>query len=446
VPARQNTIRILPLGQEAAGRQLAQQQEEGTTEKHELANGLTVLVKRLPTVPIVTMQAYMLGGVLGETDETAGLSNLTAAMLDKGTERYTAQEIAAYFDSVGGSLSSTAGRNTSYVTATVLKEDFAQAAEFFSQCVLHPTFPAQEYTTVQNLALGAIAQRQASPQAEAFEFFYDNLPSSSPYHLPQGGKAETVAKLTAEDVRRFHQAYYVPNNMVVSVFGDVEPEAALAMVEQHFGAVERDPGFRAPAFSALEPMSSDVRRHKQTRKQAGMVVMGYPAVSILEEKDYTALTVLDAIMSGYSYPGGWLHTELRGEGLVYYVHAFQLTGPVPGYFAVLSQTSPDTVDEVVRRIQANVEKARNGDISEDEFQRAKEMVVSLHALENTTAQEQAQQAALDERYGLGYDYSRSFDDRIEGVSLEQVVAVARRYLTHCLIATTSPEAAVAGGQ
>ena len=151
-------------------------------------------------------------------------------------------------------------------------------------------------------------------------------------------------------------------------------------------------------------------------------MFGYPTASILEKEDYAAMTVLGAVMAGYQYPGGWLHNELRGEGLVYSVHAMQMTGPVPGYFEIVAQTRPDTVDEVVTRIERNVERAKEGRISEDEFRTAVQRVIALHAQENTTIAEQAMQAALDELYGLGYDYQKTFDARIEAVKLEDLAA------------------------
>ena len=150
------------------------------------------------------------------------------------------------------------------------------------------------------------------------------------------------------------------------------------------------------------------------------------------------MVVLDAIISGYSYPGGWLHTELRGEGLVYYVHAFQITGPAPGYLAVMAQTQPDQIDEVVRRIRKNFARAKEGKFSQEEFDRAKQMVIALHAQENTTIAAQAQQAALDELYGLGYGYDKTFDARIEGVTLDDATRVAQEHFNHHVLVTTSP--------
>ncbi len=159
-----------------------------------------------------------------------------------------------------------------------------------------------------------------------------------------------------------------------------------------------------------------------------MVLLGYPAPSILDKKDYAAMTVLGAVMAGYRYPGGWLHNELRGAGLVYYVHAMPVTGPAPGYFEVIAQTRPDALQDVVARIQKNVERAKQGRIDEDEFRTAVERVIAMHAQENTTIADQAQQAAVDELYGLGYDYHKTFDARIKAVTLQDAVDVARKVL------------------
>ena len=76
------------------------------------------------------------------------------------------------------------------------------------------------------------------------------------------------------------------------------------------------------------------------------------------------MIVLRAILNGYSTPGGWLHNELRGEGLVYYVQSSELTGPVPGYFVVTSQPQADKLDEVVQRIRRNLDRAQGRAISQ----------------------------------------------------------------------------------
>lgn len=440
VPQRLNRVVIAPPGDAAGEKTVQTATVDENVRRLQLPNGLRVIVKRDAHLPLVNMQAYVLASSLVDTPETAGRSALVGTMLDKGTARHSAQEIAEYYDSIGGQLAMTAGRNTIYGSVTTLREDFPQAAALFAECFTQPSFPEAEFDKAKQRTLGAIARRADDPQQEIFELFYDKLPATSPYHLIQGGKAETVKALTASDLQAYHAKYFVPNNMVVTVFGDIAPETALKIVGQNFGHLKPAPDFQPIRFDRPNGVPQSVVAHKKTGKQTGMVLMGYPSASTLDKKDYAALVLLDTILSGYDYPGGWLHNELRGAGLVYYVHAFQLTGPAPGYFAIMAQTQPDKVEEVVNRIQRNVARAKAGEITAKEFDTAKQLVLARHAQENTAISEQAQQAASDELYGLGFDYDKTFDARITAVALDDVVAVARKYLDKHVLVTSSPGA------
>ena len=440
VPERLNRIVIAPPGGAPESADKGKGRSEGEVQTHRLSNGLRVLIKRHSQLPMVNIQAYVLGASLVDTVQTAGRAALVGRMLDKGTDRHSAEEIAEYFDSIGGKLSFRAGRFTVYGRATVLRDDFVKAAELFAECLTRPTFPGDQFAKAQTLALGAIARRAGNPQSEIFETFYDNVPSTTPYHVVQGGKEATVRQLTAKDLRAYHAKHFVPSNMIVTVFGDVDPAETLSLLERTFGRMKPVPDFKRVGFHRTNSIPKTLVRHKKTKKSTGMVLMGYAGPSIFDKKDYAALIVLDAVMSGYSYPGGWLHNDLRGEGLVYYVHAFQITGPSPGYFAVLAQTHPNKIDEVIARIRKNVDRAKAGEISDDEFNTAVQMVLSLHAQDNTTIGEQAQQAALDELYGLGYAYDKTFDSRIKAVTRDDVVRVAGKYLKQYVLVTSSPGA------
>lgn len=441
VPERLNRIVIAPPGgaAKAAGTVAAHASDEIRLTR--LPNGLRVLTKRHANLPLVNIQAYVLGGSLADSEQTAGRSALLAAMLEKGTAGHTAEQIANYFDSIGGKLAMSAGRNSVFGSAAVLKADFPQTAELFAKCFLQPSFPREEFEKVKRLALAQIARRADDPQQEIFELFYDNLPAGSPYHLLQGGKRASVEALTVDDLKTYHAQYFVPNNMLVTVFGDIEPEEALKLVEKQFGGLKANTAFKPIDFNRPNAIAANVERHKQTGKQTGMVLFGYEGTSIRDAKETAALTLLDAIMSGYSYPGGWLHNALRGEGLVYFVHAMPVSGPAPGFFAILAQTQPDKIPTVVQRVEQFVEQAKRGEISEEEFRTAQQMVIALHAQENTTIAAQAQQAALDELYGLGYDHDKKFAERISAVTRDDVVRIARKCLGNRVLVTSSPAAA-----
>lgn len=439
VPERINRVTIAPPGGLPKATEQAAKAAARETRLVRLPNGLRVLLKRHTNLPLVNIQAYVLAGSQVDSEKTAGRSAMVAEMLDKGTANRSAEEIARYFDSIGGQISMSAGRFTVYGSATVLRDDFPEAAALFAECFNQPAFPEKEFEKAQALTLGTIARRSADPHAEITEAFCDALPASTPYHIVPEGKAETIKALSVADLQAYHSEYFVPNNMIVSVFGDIEPDVALALVEKHFGGLSAKADFKPVDFHRSNALPESIVRHKSTNKDTGMVMLGYPCESIFDKKDHAAMTVLDTVLSGYGYPSGWLHTELRGEGLVYFVHAFELTGPVPGYFTVLSQTRPDKVDEVVERIQRNIARAKEGKIPREDLRTALQQIVALHAQENTTIAEQARQASLDELYGLGYDYEKGFNARIEAVTMEDVVRVAQKYLDNSVLVTSSPK-------
>jgi zinc protease len=441
-PERLNRVIVAPPGgapKAADGRTKA---VEGEIRKEVLPNGLRVLVKRDAHRPLANLQVFVLGGSLADQPETAGRATLLGAMLDRGTADHTAQEIAEFFDSIGAQVSIGAGRFAIHGSVTAMREDFSPAAALLAECFTRPAFPDSEFANVQQLALGDIAGRVDDPHEELMELVCDGLPPDSPYHLMPGGTAETVRRLTVKDVRRYYADYFVPDNMVVTVFGDLAPAEALELVRRHFGGLKKAADFQPVSFHRPNAIPKTIVRHKSIGKDTAMVCFAYPTASIFDEKEYAATTLLKAIMSGYGTPGGWLFNELRGQGLVYAVDASQMTGPVPGYFAIFAQTRADKLEEVVSRIERNVTRARSGRISEEEFRTAVRMVTALHAQENTTMAEQAQQAGLDELWGLGFDYHKGFDQRIEAVKLADVVQAARRsFRSNHVLITTSPDKA-----
>lgn len=438
VPERLNEVIIAPLGKAPKKAMEGQTAEESPVQMVRLPNGLRVLLKRQNRLPIVSMHVAILGGNLVDTPETAGRTMLLAQMLDKGTEKLSAEQIAELFDDWDARVSFVPGRNTLLGNLSILKDQFPQAAELFAECLLRPSFPEEEFQKVKQLALDAIAQRSADPQAEANELFADLLPPSTPYRILTGGKKETVERLTIDDLRKHLRQILNPQTMVVAVFGDIAAEEALPLVSKLFGQLQTPPDAPNITFDRNNRIEKVIVGHKKVQKPTAVVIMGYPGPAIRDEKDYAAMMVLDTIMSGYDYPGGWLHEELRGAGLVYGVHALQLTGPAPGYFMILAQTRPDGLGEVISRILRNVEKAKAGQISAEEFERAKELLIAYHAQQNTTVAEQATQSALDELYGLGYDYDRKFEQRIRGITLDDVKQVAKKYFDRNVLATVSP--------
>ncbi|MCA9097172.1 MAG: insulinase family protein [Planctomycetaceae bacterium] len=441
VPERKSTVMIRPLGsgeseKSEGGSQLA----ESEMVKKVLPNGLTVLLKRQAAVPMVSIQAYAKAGVVSDSEAKSGRAALAADVMVRGTKRFSGDEIAEHFDDIGGSLAMTSQRNSTYLQCSVLKEDFISSLDYVEQVLFAPTFPEEEFEKLKAIQLTRIKSRQANPQAEILDFWATKVPASSPYHLTVAGTVESVSKLTAADCREFHQMFFVPSNMVLAIVGDIDVDATAAKVQGLFGEVAAGHAVNWPQYQENSPLAQGAAYHLKNQKaNTAMVTIGYPIHSLFDEKQRSTLEMFEGVLTGGNGAGGRLHDELRGERLVYYVFGQPLNGFVPGYFIFMAQTRPDTLQEVLTRIETNLKKIRDEGVPKEEFEKTRQMLIAGNALRDTTAGQQAQQAALDELYGLGFDYSKKYEERLNAVTQEDVQALAKEFFVNGIQATSSPE-------
>lgn len=435
-----STIRIVPFGTIAAENQ--KKNADGNVAEdvcvHQLDNGLRVLVKKDSHLPMVNVRIYALGGNILDSPETAGRAEFIANMLNKGTKTRSNEEIMAWSDSVGGVLAFTSGQNTISGSAVVLKEDFPKALEILADCWQNSTFPREKFEQEKTLMLGAIARRAESPNAELFEIWADALPETTPFHIVSGGKKDTVGAMTPDALKDFfYDNCLDPENSVLAIYGDVDKEEALALAKKYFESMPKLKKSQIVDFDRENAIPENRVIHKVTGKDTGMVLITFAVPSIRDEKEVMAVRLLNAIVGGYGYPGGWLHKELRGEGLVYAVHCVTRTGMAPGYIHFIAQTYPAKVEEVVERLFNNIQKAASGQFTEEELDIAKQKLIAIHAQRDTTISEQAAQQALNLLHGFGVDYEKSYDARVEEVTMEDVKAVAAKYLTRPYLQVTT---------
>jgi zinc protease len=411
-------------------------QEEAVVKKI-LPNGMTLLLQHNAALPLVSMQGFFKGGVRVEAPGTNGLSQLMARLLLKGTTTRSADAIAATFDAMGGELDAGSGNNSFYVTASSLAEDFPTALEVYADVITHPTFPEAELEKTRRLMLAALARLDDNWQAEIGKLFRSTFFTVSPYGMLPDGNQEALQRLQRSDVMAFYRRYVVPDNLVLAIFGDIDVDRTAAAVEQAFAHFRPVP-VSFPEVPA-EPVHTEPRRRvKHTEKQVAAIYVGYPGTTVTNTKDRYALHILDAIVSGIGFPGGWLHTELRGKQLVYVVHAFNWLGLEPGYFGIIAATQPQKVGEVVAIIRRTMERARQGDFSDQELARAKRLALIAERMRRQTNGARGRDAALNELYGLGYDFSAREMTLIAQVTRAEVQRVAQTYLHHPTIVITTP--------
>jgi zinc protease len=443
----------------------AEEQPASQIVRSELPDGTILLAKRISTSPLVVVQMMSLGGLSVENEQTNGLGNLTMEMLPRGTATRSAQDIAQFFDSIGGELATGTGErqyggnNTWYWTATCLKDDLPKALEVFADVVHNPSFPDGEVESMKRRVLADIAGQDADWLQQSLRFFRRNYygPMRSPYQFMPVGTAENVSGFTQQQMRDWYAQKVLAGKRVLAIFGDVDPATAKKLASDLVAkgpkrpATRRTPTTRpaSTAPAATQPSSPafvDVQRVEvqKTGQALAGVLVGYRADSYLGDPANDPLAVADTMTSGYGYPTGYLHEILRGRGLVYVVHAINSPGlnrSLPGTFFVYAGCDAKNVNEVVDVILENIARLQGtpADVNEEWFRRSKELAAVSDALMRQTPGDQASAAALDELCGLGYDYHLHFADRVKAVSLPDVREVSRARLTQCVVTVSTPD-------
>jgi zinc protease len=336
---------------------------------------------------------------------------------------------------------------------TCMKGDFAKAIEVYADIVNNPTFPTEELTGEKQRILAGIEGQDADWFAQAMRFFKKSYfgPLNSPYQFTPIGQKDVVSQATSAQLQQWYQTKVIKPSRVLAIYGDIDLAQAQALATKYLAIGKVEPIKLASSMpnnessaAAAEPSAVVERVDVQKTDQAlAGIVIGYQDASVIGSPDHFPMTVADTITSGYGYPSGYLFETLRGRGLVYNVDAYDNPGrdaKLPGAFIVYAGCDPKNVNECIDLMLENIARCQgtDQDMQKDWFDRAKQLITTGDAMENETPAQQAASAALDELYGLGYDYHSHFADRINAVTIDQVRELARSELRQCIITVSTP--------
>ena len=412
------------LDTEPAPAPLLWPKDNGRVSSTVLDNGVRLLVKEHHAVPVMALQAVMLGGLLLENESTTGINNLLAGLLTRGSERFSRLELAEAVESLAGSLRGFSGRNSLGLSGSFLTTSHIEdALDLFLDTLLQPTFPTEEVEKRRREVLLALKNREDDLAQTAFDLFYDTLFTAHPYRFLILGSEETVRALQREQLANYYRTLLNPKWLVVSVVGDVETAQVTAYLRE---ALERLPAAAtAPPLPPPDPRPMTVRRrHKAVDKQQAHIVLGFQGVTLAHPDRYP-LKVLEALLSRQ---GGRLFYELREQrALAYAVTAFGVEGVTPGVFGVYLGTDPSKVEEAITAARTELERLREEPVSVTELEQAKKYLTGSYEISLQSNSAQAEEMGFHELYSLGYDHGRRYLAAINNVTVEDLRRVARTY-------------------
>jgi zinc protease len=395
----------------------------GEIQKVELSNGMRLLVREDPRLPLVSMAAVFRGGLLAETRATNGITRLMAKVILKGTKTRTAEQIADTIEAVGGSIGSEAGNNSFSIALDITQPDLRLGVEILADVLLNATMPENAIVREREVQLAGIKEDEEQLTMVARNILRQALFGEHPYALRAKGSAESVPTLTQKDLIDFRDRYLVAKNGVISVFGNVKTAEVRDLFEQ---ALQ---GMRAGELALQDapppaPLPSTLTVESLKEKAQGVLMVGYRGANMFSRDRY-ALELIDEASSDL---GSRFFVRIREQmGLAYFVGSSQMQGLVPGLFLFYLGTDPQKLEPVKSAILEEIDKLASEGLTAEELARAKKKLIGQQQISNQSNDSFGYMAALDELYGLGFTHYKTLEQEVEAVTLEDIRRVAAKY-------------------
>jgi zinc protease len=320
-----------------------------------LSNGMSLITVRRGDLPLVSAYLVVGGGSALDPQGRAGRASLAAALMPEGTTNRSATEIDQAVEALGTSLGSAAQWDGATVGLTVRSDNIDTALGLLSDVARNPAFAAEELERQRAQALDAVRVSMSDPASVAGLTAIRTLYGDSPYGHSPAGTDRSLRAITRDDVLAAYRSAWAPGNATLVLAGDIEPAAALALAERHFGSWSGTLAAVPPAQFALpmRPAGEVIVIDMPDAGQAAVAVVR-GVVSRGDPAYYRTLVANSVLGGGFS---ARLNQEIRiRRGLAYGARSGVDARRRPGPFSATTQTANETAPEVLDLILAEMRR------------------------------------------------------------------------------------------
>lgn len=398
-----------------------------------LANGLKILVREDHRAPVAVSQIWYKVGSSYEPGGLTGISHLLEHLMFKGTPNVPGGEFSRLIAANGGDENAFTSRDYTAYFQTLEKDrleiSFRLEADRMRQLLLKPEDVTKE---AQVVAEERRLRTDDQPDALTQEQFNAAAYVTSPYRHPIIGWMQDIQAITPDDLKRWYQQWYAPNNATLVVVGDVDPIKVRELAEKHFGPLARST--LPPPRPVVEiPQQGERRIVVKAPAEVPFITLGYKAPTLktaTEDWEAYALDVLDGILDGGS-SARLSRNLVRGSQVAASAGTgYGLTSRLEELFILAGNPAPGhTSAQLEQALRAEVARLRDERVSVDELARVVAQVAASDVYQRDSMFYQGMQMGILETVGLGWNKLDDYVQRIQTVTPEQVQAVARKYLT-----------------
>jgi zinc protease len=389
-------------------------------EELTLPNGARLLLQPNHQLPNLHLRLAFAGGPMAEPAGRRGGNALMASLLAKDTMRRSAEEVARAIEAVGGSFHEFSGNNSFGLAAEVLPGDADLALQLIADATLRPAFKVERLAIERESALASLKESLDDVVTVGRKKLREKFFGTHPFAIESGGDEAGLKAIQVADLRALHRRLVAAGNAVLAVSGDFDPKKLVPKLKAFLA---RLPAGRTPAGTGRVAVVPGDFTELQPRQQA-IVFQAFPGPGLLAP-DYTVSEVADELFSGMS---SHLFERVREEkSLAYFVRSSRIVGLEHGMFYFYAGTSPQRYSEVIEELDLEIRRVRGGGVTADELKRCQVRLKAGKRMGMQTNSARAMQAALNAVYGLPVNDWRTYDARVDAVTLTDIQAFAQRY-------------------
>ena len=406
------------------------------TEFIELDNGIRVILEENKELAKLNAQIMSLGGIRAEKVTSNGLGYLISMMIGKQSKLTDKDELESMFEDNGAKIDAALGKNTLYYTLEALSENQEEVLDAYFESYFQADFDKEELENTKRIQKNKIESRTDSWYGEGIYHFNKFFFSNHAYGLSKFGETDSLESIDVNTVKEGFKKQLDPKQLVIYIQGDFDKDLSLSLIKKHS---KKATGNNKIDARSRQAHSSERKEKREHSHDVTSLFIGFDGLSYNSFEEQIKLDLVDAVLSGMSYPGGRLHKKLRDAGYVYLVHAQNFVGIEKGCFYIYALTNEEAIDDSQRIIFEEINDIKKSLISQEEFDEAIGRMRFYYQELESEIQSKLLVRSANELYVNNYLLYEKAEAIISTLTIHDVRETANKYLNNAQTLSFHPK-------
>lgn len=400
---------------------------------YKLDNGLTVILRQYPKLPIVSLQVWIKAGSIYETVSNNGISHFLEHLVFKGTKNYKVGEISKITEKYGAILNAGTSKEFTMYFTDIPKEGLNDALNIISELVFEAIFPSDELEKERNVVIEEIKRSEDNPGNVLYENFNSLLFTESSYKFRVIGTSENIKNFSRDEIIEYYKTFYQPQNMILSISGDINFTEIEPMIKNIFE--KYDKGEITVSLPNEEKKKPEIVKIKKHKVQHTYFISGFLGPNINDKLQYAG-DVLSIIL-GEGRSSRFYRLLREKKRLSYEIATGFYTQVGQSIFYVSGVCERKKLEPLIEEIKSELKKIVSEGVTEQELEKARQIVITRWYFGNETVHSQASNLAWWYMF-KSLDELKEYVNNIAKVTNEDIKTFVRLYGDQLVVSALEP--------